>query len=568
MNYEQEARYQNLLLEQAISKQRLNNFAESLSLLDNQVVMEDTSPKSNYEDAKKILDKMMTKFKITKHTYTGEEDKNDYLKNGEGTCYIYKIPSNDFTNTVAVAVVFALTGVGFMTAGIPHNFGMLGNKKEYDMKDAIQMYNKVHPDSPFALQTHCVSGYHLVGFRDKSRTSNSIGARFGRWVTRNESVDPFETIERAHQIRALQEADAEAIKKAGLNFSDLIKKMVDKFISFSQQQITKSKPYLTNMKQQILAKLQGENVPIEMRDYSTGVKRITNFKLPPLDSIRGKFKDTLNSDAVEQQMRHELLPEYTDDNIDFATYAQAYFLGGEKKLNTNINALDMQAIYDYCDRYEAIYKEIEADGRSLERLTQNTAKAASDAQAVKNQAKADANAQGKTAQNNPQAAHESSADLWTMGQNIIESINMIINEADTNKTGTEQKTDNTQPPAKTPDGKTKVDTTGGVTVGQNHSDGNAAKANNANIATPGQEVNGELNLINAYKKVGHRLLAAEMKAAGTIYKDYMIIMKVHAPENGNNPVQQAAKAEQEKQQQNNTQNTQQTQQHPQNNQQQ
>lgn len=547
MNYDQEARYQNLLLEQAISKQKLKNFAESLSALDNQVVMEGASPKTNYENAKKILDKMMDKFKIAKHTYTGEEDKNDYLK-GNGTCYIYKIPSNDFTNTVAVAVIFALTGVGAMTAGIPHNFGWLGDKKEYDMKDAVQMYNRAHPDSPFALQTHCVSGYHLVGFRDKSRTSDFIGARFGRWVTKNESIDPFEAIERARRIRALQEADAEAIKKAGINFSGLIKKMVDKFIAFSQQQITKTKPYLTNMKQQILAKLQGEDVPIEMRDYTTGVNRIKNFKLPPLESIKGKFKDTTNPDTVEQQMRHELLPEYKDDSIDFGTYAQAYFLGGEKKLNTNINALDMQAIFDYCDRYEAIYKEIEADGRALERLSQDTAKAANDAQAVENQAKADANAQGKTAQNNP-SAQNASANLWTMGQNIIESINMIINEEETNQTGTNPPSGNGTKPD---DGK--------MVIKPNES--NPADANknavNANTANPKQEVNGEVNLINAYKKVGQRLLAAEMKAAGTIYKDYITIMKVHAPENGNNPVQQAAK-DQEKKEQENNQNTQQAQ---------
>lgn len=548
MNYDQEARYQNLLLEQAISKQKLKNFAESLSALDNQVVMEGASPKTNYENAKKILDKMMDKFKIAKHTYTGEEDKNDYLK-GNGTCYIYKIPSNDFTNTVAVAVIFALTGVGAMTAGIPHNFGWLGDKKEYDMKDAVQMYNRAHPDSPFALQTHCVSGYHLVGFRDKSRTSDFIGARFGRWVTKNESIDPFEAIERARRIRALQEADAEAIKKAGINFSGLIKKMVDKFIAFSQQQITKTKPYLTNMKQQILAKLQGEDVPIEMRDYTTGVNRIKNFKLPPLESIKGKFKDTTNPDTVEQQMRHELLPEYKDDSIDFGTYAQAYFLGGEKKLNTNINALDMQAIFDYCDRYEAIYKEIEADGRALERLSQDTAKAANDAQAVENQAKADANAQGKTAQNNP-SAQNASANLWTMGQNIIESINMIINEEETNQTGTNPPSGNGTKPD---DGK--------MVIKPNES--NPADANknavNANTANPKQEVNGEVNLINAYKKVGQRLLAAEMKAAGTIYKDYITIMKVHAPENGNNPVQQAAK-DQEKKEQENNQNNQNTQQ--------
>ena len=555
MNYDQEARYQNLLLEQAMSKQKLSNFAESLSILDTQVVTEAaSSPKANYENAKKILDKMMGKFGIAKHGYTGKEDTASYLKKGKGTCFIYKIPSNDFTNTVAVSIVFAMTGAGALSAGILHNFGLLGNKKEYNLKDAVQLYNKAHPDSPFALQTHCVLGYHLVGFRDKSRTSDSVGARFGRWVTRNESVDPFEAIERARQIRALQEADAEAIKKAGINFSGLIKKMVDKFIAFSQQQITKTKPYLTNMKQQILAKVQGENVPIEMRDYATGVNRIKNFKLPPLDSIKGKFKDTSKLDAVEQQMRHELLPEYKDDNIDFGTYAQAYFLGGEKKLNTNLNALNMEAIFDYCDRYDAIYKMIEADGRALERLAQNAAKAANDAKAAENQAKADANAQGQTAQNNPQGttAANASANLWTMGQNIIESINMIINEDPQPAAGEEKKT---TPPA----GGDKAD--GTLKIGDNHSDASQAGAQpaNANVASPQQEVNGELNLINAYKKIGQRLLAAEMKAAGTIYKDYIAIMKVHAPENGNNPVQQAAK-DQEKQQQGNNQNTQQTQQ--------
>lgn len=558
MNYDQEARYQNFLLEQAVAKQKLKNFAESLSALDKQVVMEAAhSPKANYENAKKILDKMMSKFKIAKHTYTGEEDKTSYLKNGEGTCYIYKIPSNDFVNTVAAAVVFTLIGVGAMIAGIPHNFGLLGGKKEYNLKDAVQLYNKAHPDSPFALQTHCVYGYHLVGFRDKSRTSNSAAARFGRWVTKNESVDPFEAIERARQIRALQEADAEAIKKAGINFSGLIKSMVDKFISFSQQQIVKTKPYLTNMKQQILAKIQGEDVPIEMRDYTTGVNRIKNFKLSPLESIKGKFKDTTNPDTVEQQMRHELLPDYKDDSIDFGTYAQAYFLGGEKKLNTNINALDMQAIFDYCDRYEAIYKEIEADGRALERLSQDSAKAANDAQAVENQAKADANAQGKTAQNNP-TAQNASANLWTMGQNIIESINMIINEDETKPAGTNPPTGTTVQTNSTPQGGAKPDD-GKMVIEPNKSNPAAAKdAVNANTATPKQEANGELNLINAYKKVGHRLLAAEMKAAGTIYKDYVTIMKVHAPENGNNPVQQAAK-DQEKKEQENNQNTQQAQ---------
>lgn len=551
MNYDQEARYQNLLLEQAMMKQKLSNFAESLSLLDKQVVTEAaSSPKANYENAKKILDKMMGKFGIAKYTYTGEDDTASYFKKGKGTCFIYKIPSNDFANTVAISIIFALTGIGAMAAGIPHNFGLLGNKKEYNLKDAVQLYNKAHPDSPFALQTHCVPGYHLVGFRDKSRTSSSVGARFGRWVTRNESVDPFEAIERARQIRALQEADAEAIKKAGINFSGLIKKMVDKFIAFSQQQITKTKPYLTNMKQQILAKVQGENVPIEMRDYATGVNRIKNFKLPPLDSIKGKFKDTSKLDAVEQQMRHELLPEYKDDNIDFGTYAQAYFLGGEKKLNTNLNALNMEAIFDYCDRYDAIYKMIEADGRALERLAQNAAKAANDAKAAENQAKADANAQGQNAQSNPQqgqTAQNASANLWTMGQNIIESINMIIREDG------EEKQTGTQPQQ----GGDQQKADAGIKIGQNQSNPAAAKDApvNANNANPQQEVNGELNLINAYKKIGQRLLAAEMKAAGTIYKDYIAIMKVHAPENGNNPVQQAAK-DQEKQQQGNNQNTQ------------
>ena len=421
MNYDQEARYQNLLLEQAMAKQKLKNFAESLSVLDKQVAMEGAS----------------------------------------------------------------------------------------------------------------------------------------HWITKNESVDPFEAIERARQIRALQEADAEAIKKAGINFSGLIKKMVDKFISFSQQQITKTKPYLTNMKQQILAKLQGEDVPIEMRDYTTGVNRIKNFKLPPLENIKGKFKDTTNPDTVEQQMRHELLPEYKDDSIDFGTYVQAYFLGGEKKLNTNINALDMQAIFDYCDRYEAIYKEIEADGRALERLSQDTAKAANDAQAVENQAKADANAQGKTVQNNP-SAQNASANLWTMGQNIIESINMIINEEETNQTGTKPSNGATGNTGDKPDD-------GKMVIKPNESNPADADKNavNANTANPKQEVNGEVNLINAYKKVGQRLLAAEMKAAGTIYKDYITIMKVHAPENGNNPVQQAAK-DQEKKEQENNQNNQNTQQaHPQ-----
>ena len=176
MNYDQEARYQNLLLEQAMMKRKLSNFAESLSLLDKQVVMESaSSPKANYANAKKILDKMMGKFGIAKHAYTGEDDTSNYLKNGSGTCYIYQIPSNDFTNTLAISIVFALVGVGAMVAGIPHNYGMLGGKKEYNLKDAVQLYNRTHSDSPFALQTHCVSGYpRLSGRRHRAGRSDGL----------------------------------------------------------------------------------------------------------------------------------------------------------------------------------------------------------------------------------------------------------------------------------------------------------------------------------------------------------------------------------------------------------
>ena len=143
-----------------------------------------------------------------------------------------------------------------------------------------------------------------------------------------------------------------------------------------------------------------------------------------------------------------------------------------------------------------------------------------------------------------------------MGQNIIESINMIINEEETNQTGIAK----TTPPSGATGNTGDKPDDGKMVIKPNES--NPADANknpvNANTANPKQEVNGEVNLINAYKKVGQRLLAAEMKAAGTIYKDYITIMKVHAPENGNNPVQQAAK-DQEKKEQENNQNTQQAQ---------
>ena len=59
-----------------------------------------------YKNAKKILDKMMDKFKITKYTYTGEEDKNDYLRNGEGTCYIYMI--------LKIILLIALSDIQFI----------------------------------------------------------------------------------------------------------------------------------------------------------------------------------------------------------------------------------------------------------------------------------------------------------------------------------------------------------------------------------------------------------------------------------------------------------------------
>lgn len=568
--------YQRLLLEEAIANQKVANTIAIIkateghklkNALDNTVVLVDRS--KMVKDATKELEALFRLALIDYNPYDGDEDTStEFVEHNTDTCYLFTIPKHDAKYCTVLMKEYMASLLGDIPA----------TKDSISLKKAIELRNRIKHDA---------ADYKLVIGDDRhdkwdfgikyDYDTNSLFDKSGNWISANESaeLDAIEHRRINHNIAAVHEADADAINKSFTTFATIIKNMGAKFIDYTNKQILKHKPYLTNMKDSILAKVQGENVPIEMRDYATGVNNIKNFRLPSFDSVKTKIKAPGDKNTCELEMKQLIIPAYKDANQDFSQFCKAYFMGGEKTIKTNINALNMNDLYNFCAEYQQIQQAITEDTTMLANLQTSAQQVASQQRQVENQENATKNANGSNSTQS-QTTHEA-YDIHTKAAEHMRTIMQVFSEktiAPTPNAGAPKNpsgggtvtpkpnsgapkgssgstvtpkpnaggTVTPKPNAGAPaNGSASGNTQGKMTMdtSQNHPQA-APQPANANQANPKEEVSNDLNILNAYKTVGMKAIAAEMHAAGTIYKDYLTIMRTHAPEKNANSAQQSS----------------------------
>lgn len=315
------------------------------------------------------------------------------------------------------------------------------------------------------------------------------------------------------------EADEEGMKTTSNSISLLIKSILKKFVDYSAKKIADNKQYLTDMKDSIVAKVQGENIPIEMRDYVKGTANIKNFKLIPFETAKTKVKTPGEKSACEAELKTILLPAYTDLNVDFRQFCKSYFMGGDATIKTNINSLNMEDIHEYCSNFQNIENAIVEDMNSLTRLASVANQTASAIHQNNAKEKQEKNAAAQAKQQQSQnSATESAITMAIRNRNIINNIFLEVDTAPA-----DDKKPNTY--------KFTMDKTANAT--------NPTPPASTNTSTPAsstpnekQELDNDAIMINAYRTTAIAIISGEMFAANTIYNDYINIMKTHAPENG------------------------------------
>ena len=306
-------------------------------------------------------------------------------------------------------------------------------------------------------------------------------------------------------LESINEVNQNAIKKKSDNFLAMIKRMAQKFIAYARKQMGQSKNYLLNKKEDILRKKPGENIPIEMRNYGTGIKNIMTSAIPQFEAI----KDSLPGDKVacENALKQRFVPAYNDFNIDFKQWCVAYFEGGSQKVKTNINALNMNEIYSFVSTYDTrILPIIQRDLNILEQL---------------------GNAANKIGSNIANAERQQQIQKVRDQQNANsapgirrESYLMEAPQTPPPQTGA-------APANGTPAGDKMVI---GKQQGEIQNTNTPATASQQQQQNQVQNANKDNLKLDVYKKVGFQYIGAKMTAASTIYKDYMTILRTHAPE--------------------------------------
>ena len=335
-----------------------------------------------------------------------------------------------------------------------------------------------------------------------------------------------------NNLEVLNELAMEQIAAVFEKFIAAIKNMVSKFVSFAKEQMGKQKQYLIGFKDKILGKPK-KDIPIEMKKYSTGIARISRVRIPEYEAAKAKIKTPGDKNACEIEMKRIMIPAYTNANVDFKDFCKSYFQGGNEVVNTNINEIDMNKVYNYCTNFGKTMGLIQRDANMISKMRNVIKKLVLNKQAVPtNQQNGQMQAASgvmpqqniqpsqqmnkpvqSTLMNVPQQSQVMNASATITAKDIHNILNEVFNEAD-------------------------APTNQGMVVGQPQSNSNVASAaapqnqavNSTQAATDNSSV--ELNVLQAYKNAASQVIAGKMYAANLIYKDYCTLMRTHAPESG------------------------------------
>lgn len=352
------------------------------------------------------------------------------------------------------------------------------------------------------------------------------------------------------KLWAVHEDVGDKIRNLWDKFIAFLNRVWAKFVEFTQKMINSDKGYLEQYKDIILNK-KPEDVDIEMRDYATGIHRMTSTVIPAFSSV----KDKVPVDDADISFKTSLIPDYKDASKEFSSFAVAYFQGGEDKKSTNLTNLNMTDLYNFCHDFEKVKLAIEKDKSTI-------SKTFTEAQAAIQKAKSDANsaqttpapAAGAAGAQAPAAASTGAAEpaktgeLGTQGNPIgkpgpNKTVKLNTMSKKYEYTGESYSVDNYMSSYFTEDDKNGG---GGMTIGKKP-DANAAGNSGAtttdtkassNMKTAqtstqptavdaGADLDSLNNKVKGYNTAASSVLTAKMTSAHIIYKDYMKLIKLH-----------------------------------------
>ena len=319
----------------------------------------------------------------------------------------------------------------------------------------------------------------------KLKSSNTI-------YTESQFIDAMK-----YNMEVLNEEDVNTFKQNFAKFTQAVQNMLQRFMDYSNKMMAKNKEYLARMKDAITTPNKGENIPIEMRNYPEGIKRI-KMNLPTFEAVKSRITNPGDKNMCIQEMQKALMPSYTNANIDFKEHCKIFFQGSKNKISTNINNINMDGVYQYCANFQAIINSINNNINAVQSVAKYVEKMG-------------ANAGQITTPNAAIQAQNASA--------IIGGYSHILEAPDQQDNGriSIDKSQNTNAvPSQPAQVQQAVQQQQAVQAGQKADDQTA----------------NDINVVNAYKTVALQVLGAKMHSANIIYNDYIQLMKARAPENG------------------------------------
>jgi hypothetical protein len=344
----------------------------------------------------------------------------------------------------------------------------------------------------------------------------------------------------SQKLWAVHEDVGDKIRSLWDKFIAFLNRVWAKFVEFTNKMIASDKAYLEKYKDIILNQ-KPQDVDLEMRDYSTGIHRMTSTSIPAFTSVQ----DKVPVDDADISFKGVLIPEYKDASKDFAGFAVAYFQGGEDKKSTNMTSLNMTDLYNFCHDFEKIKSSIEKDknvlGTTFNAAQSAIQKAKTDAQQPPQQQTPTAGG-GTTTPTAGAGEKGSSQDnpIGTPGPNKVAKMN--ANSKKWEYTGESYSLGNYMNSYFTEDDSHNS----GMTIGKKpdpNAAGNTgatggdtkASSNMQSVQTSTQPVKPDSNAdldtltkkIGAYNTAASAVVTSKMTSAHVIYKDYMKLVRLH-----------------------------------------
>ena len=339
--------------------------------------------------------------------------------------------------------------------------------------------------------------------------------------------------------------------------------MTNKFVEYTKKQIQNkhNEIYLKAIQPKVTEIAKGKNIPLEMLDYEKGIANIDN-----INNLFSKFQQNLydqvkadNKDACIANIQKALFNDFNPQgNIKFDQFCLNYFQGGigtAQKLNTNVNALKMDQIVNWCLNFPQKLSQANHDKDTILALIGKSVQGVGNMQGTTQPTAPQTTAQpAPTTQSNNESIDYSKADIRHKAYQYKNILEDIFNEADDTQNSNVNNTQTTaQPASNTTNNNGQKDSTN--TNAQNpqkdNTNNNEMKIDNQ-ATKEEQKKDASVGIyMGAIQNVATAIINARLRSLNIIYNDYIKILQAVCPrseymnnqQQGQQPAQPVAQAQ-------------------------